>query len=232
VLAVMLCDTMRFLKTLILLTALISCNSSNDTIKSNLHWVTIVDSFPFKDLKQFSLDTSLLNSYYRREKVYQDFLKPKDLILDSILLTQQYYLYSWQQHDPSFTAFTVLKEGLGEALEMHYLIFNKSNHLVSDLLVANHGGEPGGHQYETKSYLKSKDTIISIKTRTFFVDQKTLEPLTQPVGDTVLFKQIIGNSGVVYQETIDSILTTQNFIDNDGWVTQNMVDKYQKRKKH
>jgi len=225
-------DNMRLFYGLILLAAIWSCNPTITAIKSDSPWESMADDFHYKNLTEFSLDTSLLNSYYGRQKVYDDFIKPKDRTLDDILLTKHYYLYSWQQYDTCFTAFTLLKEGRGEALEMHYLIFNGLNKLVSDVVVAKHGGEPGGYQYETKSYLKSKDTIISTEERTFFVDQKTLKQLSQPVGDTVHFKQIISNNGTIQIETIDSIFISQNFVDEDGWITQKMIDKYYKRKKH
>jgi hypothetical protein len=222
---------MRIITGLLLLIVFMSCTSHKVTNDINSGWLTMADSFKYKNLNRFAIDTGFVESYHNREGVYQAFLTPKNKTLDSVLGTSQYYLYSWQQTDTPFTAFAVLVEGLGEALEMHYLIFGKTNKLISDFIVASHAGEPGGHQYSTESFFAAKDSLVTIKSRIFLVDQKTLRPLTHPIADTVITKQVISN-GIFRLVAQDSILHTPHYIDEEGFITQKSIDKHHKDQKH
>ena len=177
-----------------------------------------------KNLTSFSFDSAFLNSYYNRTSIYKSFEKSKSTLLDSILMTKHYYLYSLQQDDKKYKCFTVVTEAMGEALEMYYLTFDKKDSLISQFTVAKNGGEPGGHKYSTISSFISKDTLLVISERTFLHDQITLNLLSRPIGDTAISKYKFQNGQFTFV-TSDTNFHTNKYFDKDGYITQKSLDK-------
>src|SRR6185436_7207164 len=75
-------------------------NNSSDKIKTS-YWLSMKDSFQFKNLNNFSCDSILRMNYEKYHKI-------KTSLLDSIISKDDLYLYSWQERDTSKNEFTIL----------------------------------------------------------------------------------------------------------------------------
>ena len=210
---------MRILFTIILGLTMFACSTKSSN--NNSHWLNLKDSFHFQNLQDFTADTGLVLNFFNKT-LDSSFHSIKDKQLDSIF-SQTYYLYSWQRQDTTLTAFTILTEGFGECLEIRLLTFDKFDKLISDIIVAKFGGEPGSYSYETKTHFKNQDTFLTTHTRTYANDELTQKKLSRIVGDTLWVRHIFNKSGEIKSQTTDSSLTSHKFKNKDGCVTERML---------
>lgn len=203
---------------------IVGCQVSTDN-NTPLKFLQLKESdFYSKNLSNFYFDSAFLNGYYNRTSIYKEFEKSKSPLLDSLLFTKHYYLYSLQQNDNDYKSFTIATEEMGEALEMFYLIFDKNDSLITKFIIAKNGGEPGGHKYSIKSSFINKDTLLLVSTRTFLYDQLTLNLLSRPIGDTAISKYKLQNGQFILL-TSDTIYHTNKYLDENGYITQKSIDK-------
>jgi len=212
---------MRISFTIILGLIMLACRTKSSN--NNSHWLNLKDRFHFQNLQDFKADRGLVLNFFNKT-LDSSFHSIKDKQLDSIII-QPYYLYSWQRQDTTFTAFTILTEGFGECLEIRLLTFDKFDILISDIIVARLGGEPGSYSYETKTHFIHQDTFLTTHTRTYANDELTLKKLSRIVGDTLWVRHYFDKSGKINSQTIDSSLTSNKFKDKDGYVTEKMLKK-------
>lgn len=210
---------MRILFTIILGLTMFACSTKSSN--NNSHWLNLKDSFHFQNLQDFTADTGLVLNFFNKT-LDSSFHSIKDKQLDSIF-SQTYYLYSWQRQNTTLTAFTILTEGFGECLEIRLLTFDKFDKLISDIIVAKFGGEPGSYSYETKTHFKNQDTFLTTHTRTYANDELTQKKLSRIVGDTLWVRHIFNKSGEIKSQITDSSLTSHKFKNKDGCVTERML---------
>ena len=90
----------------------VACQSAST--KKNGYWLSKKKDFLFHDLKEFISDSSLRSNYKSYPAI-------NNSMLDSVLSSDEKYLYSWQQRDTTKNDFTVILDdgelGLKKSLE-------------------------------------------------------------------------------------------------------------------
>lgn len=216
---------MRRLLIVFLIISLCTCKTKYRKPENfgNTYWLRLKDSFYLQNVKDFIPDSGIVADFFNK-KPSKVFHQVKDKILDSIV-EGRYYLYSWQKQDSAFTAFTIIDEGFGECFEIRLLTFGKANNLISDIVVAKFGAEPGSYEYKSESHFKANDTFLTLHTRTYSIDELTLKKLSKVVGDSIRLIQYFEKGGKINSKIIDSNFTSDRYKDKNGQVTEKMIKK-------
>ncbi len=179
------------MRTLIALLIIInvSCQHSVPDSKKKSYWLSMKDSFQFKDLKKFSCDSLSFTSFRNYHKI-------KNATIDSTIPESDIYLYSWQERDTSKTEFTIIQDQTDHGINIYYLIFDKKDSLLSSTMIAGRGTEVP-YIFETKSNLIGKDSVLLISAITDFYDFKTRSKKKVTKGDSTFSKFFFDSKGKV-----------------------------------
>lgn len=124
-------------------------------------------------------------------------------MFDSIISSNDVYLYSWQERDNTKTEFSVVKDDGEHGIKIIYFILDKGR-LCSWVQVAGQGGE-GGYLFEARSIFKNRDTLIRLGATTQVIDLEKAKPLEKPIGDTSFFYLVIDRRGQVQEKLFKEV---------------------------
>ena len=176
---------------------LFSCShKSEPSSEKTSYWRTRIDSFATKGLESFVVDSQL-------EATYKNFFPVKNRTIDSVIGYGTAYLYSWQNTESEFSAFTTVVDDGEHGRRIIYFIFDDNDSLRSATQVANKGGE-GGIMYETRSRFVANDTLYKTMAATAQWDLIKPDPwnhrLAKTKGDSVFSYLTILKSGQMVEK--------------------------------
>ncbi len=185
---------MRLIVFILVLLSVLGCRHTEKTPQS--YWEGQKEKFQHKNLKEFVLDSTLLANF----RTYQRIIGKAISLSDH----DDYYLYSWQERDSSKNEFTVIADAGEHGVKIYYLIFNKSDSLLSSNQISGLGHE-GGYSFEVNSRFISDDTISQIGAISELFNEKGKIAKEKILGDTTFYQICIDEQGNMKSNVIKEV---------------------------